>query len=105
MVDWVRTEELRQDFGEEDFLEIAGMFIAEVEERLASLAGKSPASLSEDFHFLKGSAANLGFHSFQVACSQAETAPQHADLAHINELFATSKDAFLDRYQRDKQVA
>lgn len=71
-VDWHRLNELRADIGEEDFADVAMLFVAELSETLERL---TPASaVAADFHFLRGSAANLGFDALVQACSVAEAA-------------------------------
>lgn len=71
-VDWDRLNELRADIGEEDFADVAMLFVAELQEHLDGLtADKATAA---DFHFLRGSAANLGFVTLVSACSLGEAA-------------------------------
>ena len=93
MIDWDRINELRRDFGEEDFAEIAEAFLSEVEAKLSSLDPTS-RSLADDFHFLKGSAANLGFKALQAACSPAELQPDPDKISEIKALFQASKEQF-----------
>jgi HPt (histidine-containing phosphotransfer) domain-containing protein len=72
VVDWNRLNELRADIGEEDFADVAMLFVAELQETLDRLTPTS--ATSADFHFLRGSAANLGFDALVQACSTAEAA-------------------------------
>lgn len=72
-VDWTRIRELREEVGEDDYVEILELFFDEVEETVARLA--HPGSMAEreaDLHFLKGSALNLGFSGLGALCQQAE---------------------------------
>lgn len=71
-VDWDRLNELRSDIGEEDFADVAMLFVAELQETLDALTPDK--ATSADFHFLRGSAANLGFVALVNACSAAENA-------------------------------
>lgn len=95
MIDWDRVSELRDEIGEEDLAEVVEMFLDEVAEKLADLkAGINPQALSEDMHFLKSSALNIGFATLAEICSQGEVAaqddPASIDLAKIEECFAQS---------------
>lgn len=105
MIDWNRVSELKSDFGEDDFLEIVEMFLSEVQEKLDELPNQPVAALHEDFHFLKGSAANLGFRAFQAACSAAEKNPDPSEIPKIQHTFAVSKETFLADVDGASQVA
>lgn len=105
MIDWDRINELKNDFGEDDFLEIVEMFLAEVEEKLEALPDQPRSALSEDFHFLKGSAANLGFRLFKSLCSQYEKAPDPDAIKEVQDAFLASKTAFLEGVASDKDAA
>lgn len=105
MIDWNRINDLKADFGEEDFLEIVEMFLAEVQEKLDALPDQPVSALSEDFHFLKGSAANLGFRAFQAACSAAEKQPDPAAIPNIQQIFRTSKEEFISGVSDNSKVA
>lgn len=97
MIDWNRIEELRRDFGEEDFVEIVDEFFDEVQEKLASLDNVSGEELANDLHFLKGSAANLGFQALWLACGLAEQEPSSERTDEIRKLFEVSKAEFFQR--------
>ncbi|MBL4627215.1 MAG: Hpt domain-containing protein [Roseicyclus sp.] len=71
-VDWDRLNELRADIGEEDFADVAMLFVAELQETLDGLTEQS--ATTADFHYLRGSAANLGFVTVVAACTAAEAA-------------------------------
>jgi len=73
MIDWARVDELRTDLGAEDFDEITALFLEEVEGRLETLMDSQGVRLVEDLHFLKGSAANLGFAEMRRVCECSET--------------------------------
>ena len=105
MINWDRVAELRNDFGEEDFLEIVEMFLSEVEEKLRLLPDQPSTALSEDFHFLKGSAANLGFKAFQTLCCQNEKEPDPNAIPEVQNLFRLSKEAFLQGVNGSHKVA
>lgn len=97
MIDWTRVSELRQDFGEDDFAEIAAMFLSEVQAKLAEMQTQPSAHPSEDFHFVKGSAANLGFEKLYHACSAAEREAQADSVQNLVEIFHASKLEFLTK--------
>ncbi|MCB1357092.1 MAG: Hpt domain-containing protein [Maritimibacter sp.] len=101
MIDWNRVSELKDEIGEEDFSEVAEMFIAEVEEVIDRLkAAPVPARYEEDLHFIKSSALNLGFSELSALCQQGERQAaagdaEGVDLAPVFASYAASKDAFL----------
>ena len=74
MIDWTRVEELRTDLGAEDFEEITSLFLEEVESRLEILKSGTSQNLADDFHFVKGSAANINFRI--VRCIATKIVPQ-----------------------------
>jgi HPt (histidine-containing phosphotransfer) domain-containing protein len=73
-VDWERLNSLRDDIGPEDFADVVLLFIAEIGEKLDDMGRDKTAATVEDFHFLRGSAANLGFTDMVAACEIAEAA-------------------------------
>ena len=95
MIDWDRVMALRDEVGAEDFAEVVDLFLEEVDEALGRLSAKlTPAALSAEMHFLKGSALNLGFAEFARLCQQGEKIPAKADLAAIRETYTVSKAVF-----------
>ncbi len=95
MIDWDRVQALRDEVGADDFAEVAGLFLEEVDEALGGLtAGLAPAAVSSALHFLKGSALNLGFAEFARLCQEGERAPEKADLAAVQATYIVSKAAF-----------
>jgi len=99
MLNWSRVDELKDDLGEEDFQEITSLFLEEVEEKLAELSCDMPQALAADLHFLKGSAANLGFESFRAMCEQMERALDTAQIGELTALYKKSKSTFLEGLQ------
>ncbi|MEJ6390046.1 Hpt domain-containing protein [Gymnodinialimonas ulvae] len=71
-VDWDRLNELKADIGDEDFADVAMLFVTELQDTLSALTPENAAA--DDFHFLRGSASNLGFTALVTACSTAEAA-------------------------------
>ncbi|PTX58054.1 HPt (histidine-containing phosphotransfer) domain-containing protein [Litoreibacter ponti] len=94
-MDWARVKELQNDLGEEDFEEIITLFLEEVEDRLASLAAGDFGTFAEDLHFLKGSAANLGFASFRSQCEALEQSRNTQAVPELSAVYARSKAEFL----------
>lgn len=93
MIDWTRLNDLRSDIGEADFADVAQLFVTEMRERLMALAADPGSATAEDFHFLRGSAANLGLSDLVAACNDAETAcraGESADLAAVADAFAAA---------------
>lgn len=102
MIDWERVGELRAEVGEDDFAEIAELFLAEVEEVVNRLMTAPKAeSLAEDCHFLKGSAVNLGFADFARLCQAGERLAQvgrgaEIGISDLADNFERSRRAFFD---------
>nr|WP_203565008.1 Hpt domain-containing protein [Aliiroseovarius sp. PrR006] len=66
---------MKDEIGEEDFGEVAEIFLEEVDEVIARLkSNPDPTQYEQDMHFLKGSALNLGFRDLSVICGQNEQA-------------------------------
>lgn len=101
MIDWEQVEQLREDVGANDFREVVDLFLEEVGETVDRMrTSPDPAELESDLHFLKGSAANLGFETFAELCrkgehSSAEGNPEAVDLPEIFQSFEKSRVAFL----------
>ncbi len=84
MISWDRVNELRDEIGEEDFAEVAEMFLEEVEEVIQRLkTSPVPSRFEEDLHFLKGSALNLGFRALSDLCQEGERQAAHGDYDSI----------------------
>ena len=103
MIDWGQVKELENGIGAEDFAEIVDVFIAEVDEAIDALRGSELAGeeLSSAMHFLKGSAANLGFSDLAAYCSEGEKKAQNGsstevDLTHVISLYENSKANFIE---------
>lgn len=100
MIDWSRVEELKDEVGQEDFLEVAEMFLEEVDEVVERLqTNPDPSSLKDDMHFLKGSALNLGFSAMGVFCQKSEQAAtigdiDSIDIAELVKIYTASKEIF-----------
>jgi len=102
MIDWTRVRELKDEIGEEDFAEVAEMFIAEVDEVIDRLkTAPDPGSYEADLHFVKSSALNLGFADLAALCQTGERQSAAGDAAAVDlaPVFASydaSKAAFLE---------
>ncbi|NKX44954.1 Hpt domain-containing protein [Roseicyclus persicicus] len=93
MIDLDRLTALRADIGEDDFAEVVLLFVSEIEERLAALQADPASARADDFHFLRGSAANLGFTGMVAACHAAEAAclaGTPPDIAAVAQGFAAA---------------
>ncbi|MEM1064433.1 MAG: Hpt domain-containing protein [Pseudomonadota bacterium] len=79
MIDHSRIAELRAELGDEDFTEIAALFISEVEDLINGLAGTQPGTeLADALHRVRGSALNCGLSALAESCLAAETAQRRA---------------------------
>jgi HPt (histidine-containing phosphotransfer) domain-containing protein len=98
MIDWDRVASLRAEIGEDDFLEVAEMFLEEADDVIERLlAGRPGSSLAADLHFLKGSALNLGFADLAGLCSEGEKladAGAPVDVPRVIRCYASSRLAF-----------
>ena len=55
MIDWERVKELRGEIGDDDFAEVAAMFLEEADEAVGRLVpGLTANAMEADLHFLKG---------------------------------------------------
>lgn len=73
-IDWTRLEELRDEVGDDDFAEIAALFVTELRDGAGGLAACRGTELSAALHAIRGSALNLGFRAVAEACRAAELA-------------------------------
>ena len=103
MIDWTRLNDLRADIGEADFAAVAQVFVTEMRERLVVLAANPTAATAEDFHFLRGSAANLGLSDMVAACNTAEGACR-AGLPPDAAAFADAFAAAIIAIAADNQI-
>jgi HPt (histidine-containing phosphotransfer) domain-containing protein len=107
MIDWDRLHELRTEIGEEDFCEVVKMFLEEIAEVLERISRDNGDANAADFHFLRGSATNLGFRGFAKKCSEAEVAltqGRKADLNVVSEIYVQSLVATADVLPRAEKV-
>ncbi|HCQ64185.1 MAG TPA: histidine kinase [Rhodobacteraceae bacterium] len=102
MIDWTRVRELKDEIGEEDFAEVAEMFIGEVEEVIDRLkVAPEPSRVEEDLHFIKSSALNLGFADLAALCQTGERQAAAGDTGSVDLVgvfasYTASKTTFLD---------
>jgi HPt (histidine-containing phosphotransfer) domain-containing protein len=99
MIDWQRVNELRDEIGAESLHEVVELFLDEVEGALMALGGSG--TIEADLHFLKGSAANLGFEAFRGLCAEGEAMAaagrgNQVEIGRIIATYAASKHRFLD---------
>lgn len=100
MIDWDRIRELRTEILCEDFPEVFELFLEEVEEVLGRMkTANDTNTYAEDFHFLKGSAVNVGFTDFANVCCAGEISAANGNLDQINldlvqDAYKKSLDAF-----------
>jgi histidine phosphotransfer protein HptB len=91
-VDWQRVDDLAAEIGADAVVEVVGMFLEETDAVIARLTSDTPTT--EDYHFLKGSALNLGLADLAALCQRGEAgcALQAETLAQ----YAAAKMALLD---------
>jgi HPt (histidine-containing phosphotransfer) domain-containing protein len=92
-----RLEELKAEVGEDDFVEIVALFIAESDGIVGRLGeAPDPGEAEELLHALKGSALNLGFDALATLCRQGEG--QTAG----TEAWGPRVDRVIDVYEQSK---
>lgn len=99
MIAWERVKELRAEIGNDDFAEVAVMFLEEADEAVARLLpGLSAKAMEADLHFLKGAALNLGFDALSGLCQEGErraaSGDTSVDLELVRNAYFASKAAF-----------
>ncbi len=101
MIDWDSVAELREEVGADSFEEVVALFFDEVDEVIERLkADRLRTGLSDDLHFLKGSALNLGFIELAEQCRNegrtiATKGPDRVDLVALIDCYARSREKFL----------
>ncbi len=99
MIDWSRVDELKQEFGEDAFGELIGLFLDEMQQGLDALIVAPDDQLEAQFHGLKGSALNMGLSDLAAHCQQGEVAARTGALsdeaARTEGIFAASRQALL----------
>ena len=108
MINWQRVDELRGEIGSDSLNEVVELFLDEVEGALMNLG--SSASIEADLHFLKGSAANLGFEAFRMLCAEGEAMAaagqgSRVELGQIIATYAASKKRFLEGLTANGEAA
>jgi HPt (histidine-containing phosphotransfer) domain-containing protein len=95
MIDWERADALRAEIGDDDFAEVAALFLQECDDAVAGMLASGHAG-PDALHFLKGAALNLGFDGLARLCATGEVAGA-ADPAAIAAAYAAARDAFRSR--------
>jgi HPt (histidine-containing phosphotransfer) domain-containing protein len=92
-VDLDRLMSLRDDIGPEDFADVVLLFFAEIGETLDRMRADTAPRTADDFHFLRGSAANLGFVEMVRACERAEASCTHGETPDFAAVVRSYEDA------------
>lgn len=100
MIEWARINALRGEIGDDDFNEVAEMFLEESDAVIARMSIRAGAPMLEaNLHFLKGAALNLGFREFAALCQQGERQASlgscDIDLGAVTACYHASKRALL----------
>ncbi len=105
VINWDRVNELCEEVGHEDFLEVVDIFLEEVDEVIDRLGiNPDPCSYEVDLHFLKGSALNLGFDGLATLCDAGEITARNGgqdaiDITPVIDMYAKSKTVFLAEHE------
>lgn len=85
MIDWARVKDLREEIGDDDFLEVVALFLEETDEVAAQLEGPPDLETVESrLHFLKGSALNLGLSGLASLCQTGEKSAAMGNAAKVD---------------------
>lgn len=98
MIDWNRVQDLKSDFGEDDFEELLVVFLDEVETAITDFQddGKTEEKTRSQMHFLKGCAANVGFSELASLASSIEEGGVFDGMeASVRQVFEQSKTALM----------
>jgi len=111
MICWDRVNELRDEVGAEDFIEVVELFLEEVAEVIDRLRqSPDPSTYETELHFLKGSALNLGFDDLAKLCGDGEKLArdqqtESVDLAAVFSIYEKSKHEFNNGQERPHRAA
>jgi histidine phosphotransfer protein HptB len=99
LTDWQRVDDLVSEIGADAVVEVVTMFLEETDEVMARLSLAQPTT--EDYHFLKGSALNLGLTDFATLCQLGEQETKAGlvnppTLAAVLALYPISKADLID---------
>ncbi|TCP27520.1 Hpt domain-containing protein [Rhodovulum adriaticum] len=99
MIDWARVTDLRTEVGETAFSEVLELFLEEMDDAMARLAGRvEQAAMADELHFARGAALNLGLREFSTLCQRLEHAArtgQQIDLAPLRACYDQSRQVLL----------
>ncbi|WP_168771134.1 Hpt domain-containing protein [Palleronia sediminis] len=93
LIDESRLSTLISDVGADSLGELLDIFERETGQKIASLAACPPERLSAAYHFVKGSAQNLGLAELAALCRQAEHDAARGvipDAARVRDCFHAS---------------
>ncbi|WP_417269258.1 Hpt domain-containing protein [Celeribacter sp.] len=84
MINISSLKTLENEIGYEDFMEVATLFLSEMDEALEKLPQiKDAPAMGDTLHFLKGASLNLGLTEFSELCISGE---HHAKLGQIDAI-------------------
>ena len=100
MINAARIQELKDEVGEDDLIEVIELFCEEVEEVLETLESTEQAQMPAQLHFLKGSALNIGLDAVANLCKEQELRLKadpgaQADIASIRAAYDACKTALV----------
>ncbi|WP_439104690.1 Hpt domain-containing protein [Celeribacter marinus] len=73
MINTSTLKTLENEIGSEDFLEVAALFLVEMDDAIESLTrAQSASEIGATLHFLKGASLNLGLTDFAEICIAGE---------------------------------
>lgn len=101
MIDWQRISELERDVGADELPELIAVFLSEVGGAISALGQPT----EEEMHFLRGSAATLGFAELATLAGQGEDALKRdrsaaVNCAMIKSAYTSEKSELLTRFPK-----
>lgn len=99
LTDWQRINDLAAEIGADAVVEVVVMFLEETDAVMARIATATPTT--DDYHFLKGSALNLGLTDLATLCQLGEQETRAGQMNRATQdavvaLYPASKDALID---------
>lgn len=99
LIDWQRVDDLASEIGADAVVEVVAMFLEETDSVIDRMGAGTPTT--DDYHFLKGSALNLGLTDLATLCQQGEQETKGGlisaqTLAATIAIYPASKTALLE---------
>ncbi|WP_417242131.1 Hpt domain-containing protein [Celeribacter sp.] len=97
MINISSLKTLEDEIGSEDFMEVATLFLSEMDEAVSKLPQITDAvTMGDTLHFLKGASLNLGLTAFSELCISGEASAKTGkvdaiDVTKISAVYHASR--------------